>query len=81
MDTGRYRVKAIVVTDVAVRTAGMTLAEPPEPEAAGNEVVVKVHASGFTPGELSWPGTWTDPLTAFNPTERIQGKTIMRVRP
>src|SRR3954452_8662842 len=51
--------KAIVVTDEAAGTAGMTLAERPVPEAAGNDVVVEVHASGFTPGELSWPGTWT----------------------
>jgi NADPH:quinone reductase-like Zn-dependent oxidoreductase len=54
--------KAIVVTDTAAGTAGMTLAERPEPQAAGNDVVVEVHASGFTPGELSWPGTWTDRL-------------------
>jgi NADPH:quinone reductase-like Zn-dependent oxidoreductase len=53
-------VKAIVVTDEAAGTAGMTLAERPEPEAASNDVVVEVYASGFTPGELSWPGTWTD---------------------
>jgi NADPH:quinone reductase-like Zn-dependent oxidoreductase len=54
--------KAIVVTDATAGTAGMTLAERPEPEAAGSDVVVEVHASGFTPGELSWPGTWTDRL-------------------
>jgi len=54
--------KAIVVTDQAAGTAGMTLAERPEPEAAGNDVLVAVHASGFTPGELSWPSTWTDRL-------------------
>ena len=54
--------KAIVVTDQAAGTAGMTLAERPEPEAAGNDVLVEVHASGFTPGELTWPGTWTDRL-------------------
>jgi NADPH:quinone reductase-like Zn-dependent oxidoreductase len=54
--------KAIVVTDEAAGTAGMTLAERPEPKAAANDVVVEVHASGFTPGELSWPGTWTDRL-------------------
>jgi NADPH:quinone reductase-like Zn-dependent oxidoreductase len=23
-------------------------------------VIVRVYAAGFTPGELSWPGTWTD---------------------
>src|SRR5258708_14119371 len=27
---------------------------------AENEVVVRVHAAGFTPGELDWPSTWTD---------------------
>ncbi|MFE8949353.1 NADP-dependent oxidoreductase [Streptomyces sp. NPDC007856] len=52
--------KAIVVTDQAAGTAGMTLAERPEPQAALNDVVVQVHASGFTPGELTWPSTWTD---------------------
>ena len=54
--------KAIVVTDQATGTAGMTLVERPEPNAALNDVVVEVHASGFTPGELSWPSTWTDRL-------------------
>ena len=46
--------KAIVVTDEAAGTAGMALAERPEPNAAENDVVVQVHASGFTPGELTW---------------------------
>ena len=54
--------KAIVATDEAAGTAGMTLVERPEPDAAGNDVVVQVHASGFTPGELAWPSTWTDRL-------------------
>jgi len=54
--------KAIVVTDQAAGTAGMALADRPEPEAAVNDVVVEVHGSGFTPGELTWPGTWTDRL-------------------
>ena len=54
--------KAIVVTDEAAGTAGMTLAHRPEPEAAGNDVLVEVHASGFTRDELTWPGTWTDRL-------------------
>jgi NADPH:quinone reductase-like Zn-dependent oxidoreductase len=54
--------KAIVVTDEAAGTAGMTLTERTEPDAAVGDVVVQVHASGFTPGELSWPGTWTDRL-------------------
>src|SRR5437870_9672229 len=52
--------KAIVVTDQAAGTAGMTLVERPEPPAAINDVVVAVHASGFVPTELEWPSTWTD---------------------
>src|SRR5215475_6933231 len=62
LESGRCRMKAIVVTDRAAGTAGMTLAERPEPAAAGNDVLVEVHASGFTPGELTWPETWTDRL-------------------
>jgi NADPH:quinone reductase-like Zn-dependent oxidoreductase len=54
--------KAIVVTDQAAGTAAMTLAEHPAPEPGGNDVLVEVHASGLTPGELTWPGTWTDRL-------------------
>ena len=54
--------KAIVVTDQAAGTAGMTLAERPELQAAINDVVVQVHASGFVPTELTWPSTWTDCL-------------------
>jgi NADPH:quinone reductase-like Zn-dependent oxidoreductase len=54
--------KAIVVTDKAAGTAGMTLEERPEPQAAINDVVVQVHASGFVPTELTWPSTWTDRL-------------------
>ena len=49
--------KAIVVTDQAAGMAGMTLVERPEPQAAINDVVVQVHASGFVPTELGWPST------------------------
>ena len=38
--------KAIVVTDQAAGTAGMTLVERPEPQAAINDVVVEVHGQG-----------------------------------
>ncbi|RXH24172.1 NADPH:quinone reductase [Bradyrhizobium nanningense] len=54
--------KAIVVTDQAAGTAGMKLVERPKPQAAINDVIVQVHASGFTSGELTWPSTWTDRL-------------------
>jgi NADPH:quinone reductase-like Zn-dependent oxidoreductase len=52
--------KAIVVTDEAAGTAGMTLVERPEPPAAINDVIVQIHASGFVPTEMGWPSTWTD---------------------
>jgi len=52
--------KAIVATDKAAGTAGMKLMERPEPQAAINDVVVQIHASGFTGDELTWPSTWTD---------------------
>jgi NADPH:quinone reductase-like Zn-dependent oxidoreductase len=63
--------KAIVVTDEAAGTAGMTLVERPDPDAARlaslsganyGDVIVEVHASGFTGNELEWPSTWTDRL-------------------
>jgi NADPH:quinone reductase-like Zn-dependent oxidoreductase len=52
--------KAIVATDRAAGVAGVKLVERPEPQAAINDVVVQVHASGFTGDELTWPSTWTD---------------------
>jgi NADPH:quinone reductase-like Zn-dependent oxidoreductase len=52
--------KAIVVTEQAAGTAGVKLVERPEPQAAINDVVVQIHASGFTGDELTWPSTWTD---------------------
>jgi hypothetical protein len=73
-------VKAIVVTDQAAGTAGMTLVERPEPQAAINDVVVQVHASGFTSGELTWPSTWTDRLdrdrTPSIPGQELAGVVI-----
>ena len=54
--------KGIVVTDQAAGTAGMTLVERPEPQAAINDVVVQVHASGFVATELEWPSTWIERL-------------------
>src|SRR5215472_970152 len=56
----KITMKAIVATDQAAGTAGMALVERPEPHAAINDVVVRIHASGFVPTELTWPSTWTD---------------------
>jgi NADPH:quinone reductase-like Zn-dependent oxidoreductase len=54
--------KAITVTDQAAGTAGMKLADRPEPHPAINDVIVEVHAAGFVNTELTWPSTWTDRL-------------------
>src|SRR5690348_11501687 len=78
MDTGRRLMKAIVVRDEAAGTAGMTLAQRPEPEPATNDVVVQVHASGFTSGELTWPSTWTDRL-GRDRTPSIPGQELAGV--
>lgn len=51
---------AITVQDRDAGLAGMTLTDMPYPQAGENDVVVRVHAAGFTPGELDWPGTWAD---------------------
>ncbi|AHY49252.1 hypothetical protein BJS_07038 [Bradyrhizobium japonicum SEMIA 5079] len=40
----------------------MKLVERPKPQAAINDVIVQVQASGFVPTELEWPSTWTDRL-------------------
>ena len=52
--------QAITVHDPDAGIAGLALTELPHPHAAENDVIVRVHAAGFTPGELDWPGTWTD---------------------
>ncbi len=70
--------KAIVVTDQEAGTGGMKLAERPEPQAAINDVVVEVHASGFTSGELTWPSTWTDRLDRDR-TPSIPGQELAGV--
>ncbi|KWX60698.1 NADP-dependent oxidoreductase [Mycobacterium sp. NAZ190054] len=52
--------KAITVRDRDAGVGGLTLTDLPLPHAAENDVIVRVHAAGFTPGELEWPATWTD---------------------
>ncbi|WP_217168955.1 NADP-dependent oxidoreductase [Streptomyces sp. AC512_CC834] len=52
--------QAITVRDPDAGADGLALTDLPYPHAAENDVVVRVHAAGFTRGELTWPGTWTD---------------------
>ena len=51
---------AITVRDRAAGINGLRLTELPYPHAAENDVIVRVHAAGFTRGELDWPATWSD---------------------
>ncbi|MEV8431269.1 NADP-dependent oxidoreductase [Streptomyces sp. HUAS 31] len=52
--------RAITVRDREAGITGLTLEDLPHPHAAENDVIVRVHAAGFTRGELEWPGTWSD---------------------
>lgn len=52
--------QAITVSDRDAGFAGLELSELPYPVVSENDVVVRVHAAGFTRGELDWPDTWTD---------------------
>jgi NADPH:quinone reductase-like Zn-dependent oxidoreductase len=51
---------AVTVRDRAAGISGLRLTELPYPHTAENDVVVQVHAAGFTRGELDWPATWSD---------------------
>src|SRR4051812_35265165 len=70
--------KAVVVTDQGEGTAGMKLVDRPEPQASINDVLVQVHASGFTWDELTWAPTWTDRLDR-NRTPSIPGHELAGV--
>jgi NADPH:quinone reductase-like Zn-dependent oxidoreductase len=52
--------RAITASGPDAGVGGLALTDLPHPHAAENDVVVRVHAAGFTPGELTWPATWTD---------------------
>lgn len=52
--------RAITAPSRDAGAAGLSPAQLSYPHAAENDVIVQVHAAGFTPGELDWPGTWTD---------------------
>jgi NADPH:quinone reductase-like Zn-dependent oxidoreductase len=52
--------QAVTVRDRRGGVGGLVLTDMPYPHAAVNDVIVRVHAAGFTPGELDWPTTWAD---------------------
>src|SRR6201999_634274 len=75
---GLTTMQAIIAPDRAAGTDGLALAEMPYPHAAENDVIVRVHAAGFTPGELDWPATWTD-RAGHNRTPSIPGHEVSGV--
>src|SRR3954453_1171249 len=52
--------QAITVSDREAGVASLSLTELPYPEAATNDIIVRVHAASFIHTELDWPDTWTD---------------------
>ena len=72
--------KAIVARERAIGIDGLALAEMPYPHAAENDVIVRVHAAGFTPGELDWPATWADRAgrdrTPTIPGHEVSGEVV-----
>jgi NADPH:quinone reductase-like Zn-dependent oxidoreductase len=71
-------VQAIIARERAAGFRGLSLAEMPYPHAAENDVIVRVHAAGFTPGELDWPATWTD-RAGHDRTPSIPGHEVSGV--
>jgi NADPH:quinone reductase-like Zn-dependent oxidoreductase len=72
--------QAVIAAERAAGIQGLRLAEVPFPHAAENDVIVRVHAAGFTPGELDWPGTWTDRAgrdrTPTVPGHEVSGEVV-----
>jgi hypothetical protein len=60
-------VRAVTVRNQAAGAAGLTLSDIPRPHAAENDVIVRVHAAGFTPGELDWPAPGPTVAAATGP--------------
>ena len=54
------KVMKAIVAEQSAEGTGLSLAKMSYPHAAENDVIVRVHAAGFTPGELDWPGTWAE---------------------
>jgi len=70
--------QAITVRDRDAGVGGLSLTEMPYPKAAQNDVIVRVHAAGFTPGELDWPSTWVD-RTGRDRTPSVPGHDVSGV--
>jgi NADPH:quinone reductase-like Zn-dependent oxidoreductase len=72
--------RAIAARDRGAGAGGLSLTEVPDPYAAENDVIVRVHAAGFTRGELDWSATCTDRAGRdLAPSVPGHGKTIIQV--
>lgn len=78
LDKGRTKMKAVVVQDQSMGSAGMKLMDLPNPQAAINDVIVQVCAAGFVGTELSWPSTWIDRRN-LDRTPSIPGRELAGV--
>lgn len=70
--------QAITARDRAAGVGGLALADLPRPQAGVNDVVVRVRAAGFVPGELDWPTTWTD-RAGRDRTPSVPGRDVSGV--
>ena len=70
--------QAITVRDRDAGVGGLSLTDVPYPHAGQNDVIVRVHAGGFTPGELDWPTTWAD-RTGRDRTPSVPGHELSGV--
>ncbi|HUA45585.1 MAG TPA: NADP-dependent oxidoreductase [Solirubrobacteraceae bacterium] len=70
--------RAITVHDRDAGVGGLALTDMPYPKASQNDVIVRVHAGGFTPGELDWPTTWAD-RTGRDRTPSVPGHELSGV--
>ena len=59
---------------------GLVYEDAPDPAPAVGDVIVEVHACGFTPDELTWPGTWADRAgrsrTPTIPAQEVSGVVV-----
>jgi len=70
--------RAITVHDRDAGVGGLALTDMPYPKASQNDVIVRVHAGGFTPGERDWPTTWAD-RTGRDRTPSVPGHELSGV--
>src|SRR3712207_4869634 len=53
--------------------------DAPLPTLAPDDVLLRVHASGVTPSELEWPGTWIDGTGAPRTPPIVPGHEVAGV--